>query len=133
MRRALRLVFYAFFATSASVGALIATTQVIAALGHAPSALPLNDVAQSLGIDIGAVIVFVLLFRSDFRARPPPSRAPVPVTPCGGQACGKSASMCSHSLAQCTRKERRVHATCHSFQQASVLLQMQCTDRAYTL
>lgn len=55
---------------SASVGALIATTQVIAALNHAPSALPLQDVAQSLAIDVGAVTVFALLFRSDFKARP---------------------------------------------------------------
>ncbi|KAK9845516.1 hypothetical protein WJX81_008419 [Elliptochloris bilobata] len=67
--RALRLVFYGFFAVSASVGALIATTQVIAAWNHAPSALPLNDVLQSLGIDLGAVTVFALLFRSDYKAR----------------------------------------------------------------
>ena len=97
--RALRLVLFGFFVVSASVGALIATTQVIAALNNAPQvsqgrrlqsgviipacrlaclqnmmsclpadsslsrftsmcqvhmqALPLNDVATSLGIDIG--------------------------------------------------------------------------------
>jgi len=66
-RRALRLVFYSFFAVSASVGALIATTQVVAALNHAPSALPLQDVAQSLAIDLGAVATFAVLFRSDYK------------------------------------------------------------------
>ena len=125
MRRALRLVFYAFFATSASVGALIATTQVIAALGHAPSALPLNDVAQSLGIDIGAVIVFVLLFRSDFRARLPlqqPLSLPRPVVV---RHAGKL-HPCAVLSFSCPVRSQRMKGACKvpQLQQASVLLQM---------
>ncbi|KAK9906905.1 hypothetical protein WJX75_009966 [Coccomyxa subellipsoidea] len=67
--RALRLVLFGFFGVSASVGALIATTQVIAALGGAERALPLADVAQSLGIDLAAAGVFAFFLRRDLQAR----------------------------------------------------------------
>lgn len=65
--RALRLVLFGFFGVSASVGALIATTQVIAALGGAERALPLADVAQSLGIDLAAAGVFAFFLRRDLQ------------------------------------------------------------------
>lgn len=44
--RTVRFVLFGFFVVSASVGALIATTQLIAALRGAPNALAVNDVAQ---------------------------------------------------------------------------------------
>lgn len=44
-RRSLRLVMFTFFCVSATVGAVIATVQVVSALRGAPDALPLNDVA----------------------------------------------------------------------------------------
>ena len=69
MCRALRLVLFGFFGVSASVGALIATTQVIAALGGAERALPLADVAQSLGIDLAAAGVFAFFLRRDLQVR----------------------------------------------------------------
>ncbi len=78
--RALRLVLFGFFGISASVGALIATTQVIASLGGAQRALPLADVAQSLGIDLAAAGTFAFFLRRDLQVR----------------AC---AAMCMHALA----------------------------------
>ncbi|CAL8462655.1 g2188 [Coccomyxa elongata] len=67
--RALRLVLFGFFAVSASVGALIAVTQVIGALGGARNALPLEDVAQSLVIDLAAAGTFAFFLRRDLQAR----------------------------------------------------------------
>ncbi|CAK0757207.1 hypothetical protein CVIRNUC_002521 [Coccomyxa viridis] len=67
--RALRLVFFGFFTLSASIGAAIAITQVIGAIGNAPGALPLTDVATSLAIDLGAVALFAFLLRNDLKAR----------------------------------------------------------------
>ena len=65
--RALRLVFFGFFTLSASIGAAIAITQVIGAIGNAPGALPLTDVATSLAIDLGAVALFAFLLRNDLK------------------------------------------------------------------
>ena len=70
--RALRLVFFGFFTLSASIGAAIATTQVIGALAKAPGALPLEDVAQSLAIDLGAAGLFAFLLRNDLKVQLPP-------------------------------------------------------------
>ena len=66
--RAVRLVLFSFFAVSASVGALIATTQTIAAAtGRGNLLLP--DVATSLVIDLLAAGVFAFLVRKDLDAR----------------------------------------------------------------
>eukprot|EP00884_Botryococcus_braunii_P018390 jgi/Botrbrau1/5234/Bobra.0172s0096.1 len=67
--RTVRFVLFGFFVVSASVGALIATTQLIAALRGAPNALAVNDVAQSLAIDLAAAGGFGFLFRQDLLAR----------------------------------------------------------------
>jgi hypothetical protein len=67
--RSLRIVMFGFFCVSASVGAVIATSQVIAALAHAQDALPLNDVATSLAVDVGAIATFAFLLRRDLKAR----------------------------------------------------------------
>lgn len=60
---------FGFFAVSASVGALIAVTQVIGALGGARNALPLEDVAQSLGIDLAAAGTFAFFLCRDLQVR----------------------------------------------------------------
>lgn len=44
--RTLRLVMFGFFAVSASIGGVIALSQLTAALAHAPGALPLEQVAE---------------------------------------------------------------------------------------
>ena len=59
--------FFGFFTLSASIGAAIAITQVIGAIGNAPGVLPLNDVATSLAIDLGAVALFAFLLRNDLK------------------------------------------------------------------
>ena len=63
------MVFFGFFTLSASIGAAIATTQVIGAIGKAPGALPLEDVAQSLAIDLGAAGLFAFLLRNDLKVQ----------------------------------------------------------------
>lgn len=67
--RSLRLVFYGFSVISAGVGFLVSVPQLIGALGHAPAALPLENVLQNIVIDLGAAAIFGLLFRSDWQAR----------------------------------------------------------------
>mmetsp|Transcript_13748 Transcript_13748/g.41523 ORF Transcript_13748/g.41523 Transcript_13748/m.41523 type:complete len:335 (+) Transcript_13748:106-1110(+) len=67
--RTLRLVMFSFFCVSATVGAVIATVQVVSALRGSDGALPLNDVATSLAVDLGAVGTFAFLLRRDLKAR----------------------------------------------------------------
>ncbi|KAK9817814.1 hypothetical protein WJX72_002596 [[Myrmecia] bisecta] len=67
--RSLRLVFYGFNTVSATVAFVITMTQLAGALGHAPNALPLNDVVQGIGIDVAAIVIFSLLLRGDLKAR----------------------------------------------------------------
>lgn len=67
--RVLRLVFYGFFVISASIASLIATTQTIGALAGAPNAMPLQDTATSLAIDLGAAALFAFLFSRDKTAQ----------------------------------------------------------------
>eukprot|EP01024_Parvocaulis_polyphysoides_P035499 TRINITY_DN3144_c0_g1_i3.p3 TRINITY_DN3144_c0_g1~~TRINITY_DN3144_c0_g1_i3.p3 ORF type:complete len:314 (-),score=39.68 TRINITY_DN3144_c0_g1_i3:1519-2424(-) len=67
--RVFRLVMYGFFALSAGIAGLISLPQLIGALGGAPKALPVEQVLQNLGIDWGAVGVFLILFRGDWQAR----------------------------------------------------------------
>lgn len=66
--RAVRLVLFAFFAGSASVGAVIATTQTLAAAAGGGS-IPLADAGTSLAVDVGAAALFLFLFKRDLDAR----------------------------------------------------------------
>lgn len=66
--RAVRLVLFGFFVVSASVGAAIATTQVLAA-ATGRGTIPLPDAATSLGIDVGAAALFAFLLKRDLDAR----------------------------------------------------------------
>jgi len=52
--RTFRVFIVGFFVVSASVASLVATSQLIGALGHAPSAKPLDECLQTLAIDVGA-------------------------------------------------------------------------------
>lgn len=71
--RTVRLVLFGFFAGSASVGAAIATTQVLGALIRSSNGdtggIALADAATSLAIDLGAVGLFAFLFSRDWKAR----------------------------------------------------------------
>jgi hypothetical protein len=55
--------FYGAFIASGSIGGLIATTRLIASLNNAPGAEPAIEIAKGLGIDIGAALIFALLYR----------------------------------------------------------------------
>ncbi|KAI5062947.1 hypothetical protein GOP47_0021494 [Adiantum capillus-veneris] len=61
--------FYLAFVGSGSIGALISLPRLIAAIGHAPNASPVTEVLTGLGIDLVAVVVFALLYRSEVKAR----------------------------------------------------------------
>lgn len=65
----LRLVLFGFFVISASIASLIATTQTIGALAGAPNAMPLQETASSLAIDLGAAALFAFLFSRDKAAQ----------------------------------------------------------------
>lgn len=54
-------------ACSTGLATLISIPQLIGALGGARNALATLDVLQNLGINIGAVTIFGLLFRSDWQ------------------------------------------------------------------
>jgi hypothetical protein len=67
--RSFRMFFYGAFIASGSIGGLIAVTRLIGALNHAPGAEAPIEIAKGLGIDLAAVIIFALLYRSDAKAR----------------------------------------------------------------
>jgi hypothetical protein len=65
--RSLRLTLSGFSVASAGMGSLICLPQLIGALGGAPGALPLRQVFENLGIDLGAVGLFAFLFSRDWQ------------------------------------------------------------------
>lgn len=67
--RSFRMFFYGAFIASGSIGGLIAVIRLIGALNHAPGAEAPIEIAKGLGIDLAAVIIFALLYRSDAKAR----------------------------------------------------------------
>ncbi|KAK9053536.1 hypothetical protein SSX86_024610 [Deinandra increscens subsp. villosa] len=60
--RSVRMFFYIAFIGQASLGGLIATTQLIGALARAESVAAAEDIAKGLGIDIGAALLFAFLY-----------------------------------------------------------------------
>nr|GEW63003.1 protein low PSII accumulation 1, chloroplastic [Tanacetum cinerariifolium] len=60
--RSVRLFFYIAFIAQASLGGLIATTQLIGALANPSRAGTVVDIAKGLGIDIGAAALFAFLY-----------------------------------------------------------------------
>jgi len=67
--RLVRLVLYGFFTVSATVGLVIALSQLAGRLADAPNALPLKGTVEGIGIDVGAIVVLLSLFRGDWQAR----------------------------------------------------------------
>uniref|UniRef100_A0A2N9I9T9 Protein LOW PSII ACCUMULATION 1, chloroplastic n=1 Tax=Fagus sylvatica TaxID=28930 RepID=A0A2N9I9T9_FAGSY len=61
--------FYLAFIASASLGGLIATTQLIAALTNSSKAAGIPDILNGLGIDIGAVALFAFLYYRENNAK----------------------------------------------------------------
>jgi hypothetical protein len=67
--RSLRMFFYLAFIASGTIGTLITLTRFAAALNGAPNAQPIPDIFKDLGIDLAAVAIFALLYRSDAKAQ----------------------------------------------------------------
>ncbi|KAL6208892.1 hypothetical protein ACLB2K_019835 [Fragaria x ananassa] len=67
--RSVRMFFYLAFIASGGLGALIATTQLIAALTNPSRALDAPEIAKGLGIDIGAVSLFAFLYYRENTAK----------------------------------------------------------------
>lgn len=61
--------FYLAFIASGSLGGLIATTQLIAALTNPAKAAGIPDMLKGLGIDIGAVSLFAFLYSRENNAK----------------------------------------------------------------
>lgn len=61
--------FYLAFIASASLGGLIATTQLIAALANPSKAAAVPEIAKGLGIDIVAISIFAFLYSRDNAAK----------------------------------------------------------------
>ncbi|XP_076950781.1 protein LOW PSII ACCUMULATION 1, chloroplastic-like [Bidens hawaiensis] len=60
--RSVRMFFYLAFIAQASLGGLIAITQLIGALANPSRADAVTDIAKGLGIDIGAASLFAFLY-----------------------------------------------------------------------
>lgn len=60
--RSVRMFFYIAFIAQASLGGLIAITQLIGALANPSRADAVADIAKGLGIDIGAAALFAFLY-----------------------------------------------------------------------
>ncbi|CAJ2651859.1 hypothetical protein L195_g018393 [Trifolium pratense] len=67
--RSLRMFFYMAFIASASLGTLIATSQLIGALTNPSRASQVPEIVKGLGIDIGAVSLFAFLYLRDNKAK----------------------------------------------------------------
>ncbi|KAL1830401.1 hypothetical protein ACET3Z_000052 [Daucus carota] len=67
--RSVRMFFYLAFIASASLGGLIATTQLIGALSNPSRAAEVPKILEGLGIDIAAVSVFAFLYSGDNNAK----------------------------------------------------------------
>ncbi|EEF41313.1 protein LOW PSII ACCUMULATION 1, chloroplastic [Ricinus communis] len=67
--RSVRMFFYLAFIASGGLGALIATTQLIAALANPARAAEVPEILKGLGIDIGAVSIFAFLYYRENNAK----------------------------------------------------------------
>ncbi|XP_062148717.1 protein LOW PSII ACCUMULATION 1, chloroplastic isoform X2 [Alnus glutinosa] len=67
--RTVRMFFYLAFIASGTLGGLIATTQLIAALTNPTKAAGILDMLKGLGIDIGAVSLFAFLYSRENNAK----------------------------------------------------------------
>ncbi|CAL5418406.1 unnamed protein product [Camellia sinensis] len=67
--RSVRMFFYLAFIASATIGGLIATNQLIAALANSSKAAQVPDILMGLGIDVGAVSIFAFLYSRENNAK----------------------------------------------------------------
>ncbi|KAL8101986.1 hypothetical protein AgCh_033766 [Apium graveolens] len=67
--RSVRMFFYLAFIASASLGGLIATTQLIGSLSNPSRAAEVPKILEGLGIDLAAVSVFAFLYSGDNNAK----------------------------------------------------------------
>ncbi|KAJ4967715.1 hypothetical protein NE237_014416 [Protea cynaroides] len=67
--RTVRMFFYLAFIASSSLGGLIATTQLIAALTNPSKAAEIPEIVKGLGIDVGAMSIFAFLYSRENSAK----------------------------------------------------------------
>ncbi|KAJ0970393.1 hypothetical protein J5N97_023270 [Dioscorea zingiberensis] len=67
--RSVRMFFYLAFAASATLGGLIAFTQLIGALSNPSRAVGVLDILKGLGIDLAAVLLFAFLYTRENSAK----------------------------------------------------------------
>jgi hypothetical protein len=67
--RAVRFAIFGFSAVSAGVGLVVNLPQFIGAVGGAPNAFTVEEIAKNIGINAGVVAVCVLLLQRDFKVR----------------------------------------------------------------
>ncbi|KAK6141512.1 hypothetical protein DH2020_024741 [Rehmannia glutinosa] len=67
--RSVRMFFYLAFVASASLGGLIAISQLIGALANSSRAAEVPEILKGLAIDLGAVSVFAFLYYRDNNAK----------------------------------------------------------------
>lgn len=67
--RSVRMFFYLTFIASGTLGGLIATTQLLAALANSSRAEEVPDILKGLGIDFGAVVLFAFLYFRENNAK----------------------------------------------------------------
>ncbi|KAG7011306.1 Protein LOW PSII ACCUMULATION 1, chloroplastic, partial [Cucurbita argyrosperma subsp. argyrosperma] len=67
--RSVRMFFYLTFIASGTLGGLIATTQLLAALANSSRAEEVPDILNGLGIDFGAVALFAFLYFRENNAK----------------------------------------------------------------
>ncbi|KAF5943032.1 hypothetical protein HYC85_020674 [Camellia sinensis] len=67
--RSVRMFFYLAFIASATIGGLIATNQLIAALANSSKVAQVPDILMGLGIDVGAVSIFAFLYSRENNAK----------------------------------------------------------------
>lgn len=66
--RSVRMFFYLAFITSGALGGLIATAQLIGVLANSSRASEIPEALKGLGIDIGAVSLFAILYFRENKA-----------------------------------------------------------------
>lgn len=67
--RSVRMFFYLAFVASASLGGLIALTQLLGAAGNPLKTAAVPDILKGLGIDIGAVSIFAFLYYTENKSK----------------------------------------------------------------
>eukprot|EP00249_Psilotum_nudum_P010227 c22411_g1_i1 orf=788-1864(+) len=67
--RSVRMFFYLAFIASGTIGGLISLPRLVSALRSSPSLDPATEVLKGLGIDVSAILIFAVLYRTESKAR----------------------------------------------------------------